>query len=304
MERQGHVERDVQARRIGQALRTAQQGVDPMGPRHVVVLVVVLMVFRRIDRLGKPGPLQPVARPLAETRVAARLGHILPVGPPKRIARSTRHIPETPAHLHGIGRNQPPGTPRTVRQRHDRLLTRGKRKMAQINPGSTAHRLIDREFGLAAQVVHRIAGIVDTLRGRLVAHVDGIFAPLGDRGPPFGLARRTVRHAPDPACRTLPEGVFTSQVDLPTMGKASTARFPGPLFGIFPFGIVVGQHLVTLHVAFARQQHARPGIFEHRDQVRQHVTLRIEVLAGLPQRRALPPPAVLRLVEIASVALP
>ena len=93
-------------------------------------------------------------------------------------------------------------------------------------------------------------------------------------------------------------------IDLPEVREARAAALPRPLLRILPGGVVVGQHFVFLHVAFARQQHACPGVFEHRNQVRQDITLRIEVLAGLPERRTLPFPAVLRLVEIASVALP
>ena len=93
-------------------------------------------------------------------------------------------------------------------------------------------------------------------------------------------------------------------VNLSQVCEARAAGLPASRLGILPRGIVVGQHLQFLHVALARQHHAGPGVFEHRDQIRQDITLRIEVLAGLPQHRTLPLPAVLILVEIVSVALP
>ena len=146
--------------------------------------------------------------------------------------------------------------------------------------------------------------IVGAFGRRFIAHVDRIFALFGNVGPPDGTVRRIVRHGPRATCRTFAERIFTRMIDLPQVCEARAASLPAPRLNILPCGVVVGQHLEFLHVAFARQHHAGPGVFEHRDQIRQHVALRIEVLAGLPQHRALPFPTVFGLVEIASVALP
>ena len=164
--------------------------------------------------------------------------------------------------------------------------------------------MIDGKFGFAAEVADRIAGIVGTFRSRLVTHINRIFAPFGNVGKPSGAARVTLGNGARTTRRTLAERIFARMVDLPEVGETRTARLPAPLFGILFRIIVVGQHFVFLHVAFARQHHIGPGVFEHRDQVRQHVALRIEVLAGLPEHRTLPLPAVFGLIEIASVALP
>ena len=92
------------------------------------------------------------------------------------------------------------------------------------------------------------------------------------------------------------------------VGKAHIASRPSGiavlLAVLLPHRIVVGQHLIALQVALAGKQDAGPGILEHGNQIRQHVTLRIEVLARLPEAGSLPAPAPLALVEIAAVALP
>ena len=146
--------------------------------------------------------------------------------------------------------------------------------------------------------------IVSAFGRRFVTHIDRIFTLFGNVGPPDGTVRRIARHSPRAARRTLTERVFPRMIDLPQVCETRTAEFPTPRLGILPCGVVVGQHLEFLHVAFARQHHAGPSVFEHRDQIRQHITLCIEVLAGLPQHRTLPFPTVFGLVEIASVALP
>ena len=262
------------------------------------------MVLRRVDLFRKSRPLEPVARTLAETRVTAGLRGILHVGQTQRVAGRAGHVAVAAADLHRVGRNDAPVLPRTVREGHDLLLSGGERKAPEVNPRPAAHRLIDSQRGLAAEVADRIMRVVGAFGRRFVAHVDGVFAPLGDVGAPHGTARGPAGHGARTARRAVAEGIFARKVNLPEVREARAAALPRPLLRILPGIVVIGQHFVLLHVAFARQQHARPGVFEHRNQVGQNVALRIEVLAGLPERRTLPFPAVLRLVEIAPVALP
>ena len=304
VERQRHVDRNAQPRGVGQTLRAAHQGIDPMGARHVVVLVVVGVVFRRIDLFRKSRPLKPVARPLAETRVTAGLPGMLRAGQAQRVAGRAGHVAVAAADLHRVGRDDAPARPRTVRKGHDLLPSGGEGKTPEVNPRPAAHRLIDGKRGLAAEVADRIIRVVGAFGRRFVAHINRIFAPLGNVGLPHGTARGPAGHGPHTARRAVAEGIFARMIDLPEVREARAAALPRPLLRILPGVVVVGQHFVFLHVAFARQQHACPGVFEHRNQVRQDIALRIEVLAGLPERRTLPFPAVLRLVEIASVALP
>ena len=68
--------------------------------------------------------------------------------------------------------------------------------------------------------------------------------------------------------------------------------------------IVVHDHLVRLRIALAGQQDAGPGVFEHRYQIREHVTLRIEVFDSLENACPLPFPPVQFRLEIIAVALP
>ena len=304
MERQRHIDRNAQPRGVGHPLRTARKGIDPMRTRHVVVLVVVRPAFRSIDFLAEPGPLEPVARPLAETGIAARLLGIGPAPDTQRVAHRAGHVAVAAADLHGIGRHDAPRLARTVRKSDDGLFAGVEEEPSEIDPRAAAHRLIHGELRVAPEVMHRIFRIIGAFRKRLITHIHGVFAPLGNIGAPHGAARRLAPYAPRPARRAVAEGVLARPIDLPQVGEARAARPPDARFGVLSGGIVIGEHLVQLHVALARQHDARPGVFEHRHEVRQNVSLRIKVLAGLPQLRTLPFPEVLRLVEIASVALP
>ena len=73
VERQRHIDRNAQPGAVGHPLRTARQGIDPMGARHVVVLVIVPVLLRGVDLFVESGPLEPVAGALAETGITARL---------------------------------------------------------------------------------------------------------------------------------------------------------------------------------------------------------------------------------------
>ena len=307
MEGQRHVDRNPQSRAVGHPLRTPHQGIDPVGARHVVVLIIVGVLLRGVYLRVEPRPLEPVAGALAETGIAARLLGIFDAGTAQRIADRAGDIAVAAADLHGVGRDDTSRLPRAVGERHDRLLTRPEEEMPEVNPCPAAHRLVHGERTLAAEVMHRILRVVGASGHRFIAYIDGVFTPLGDGGTPRGAALGTPGNRPHTAGRTIPERVFAGAVYLPRMRESDTARLPflgAVRLGVLPGGIVVGQHLVFLHIALAGQHHAGSRIFEHRHQVRQHIALGIEVFAGHPQPRTLPFPAVRRLVEIASVALP
>ena len=68
--------------------------------------------------------------------------------------------------------------------------------------------------------------------------------------------------------------------------------------------VVVCDRLFGLYVAFARHQDVGPGVFQHRNQVGQHVALRVEVFDDLENTCPLPLPAVQFRFEIVSVTLP
>ena len=68
--------------------------------------------------------------------------------------------------------------------------------------------------------------------------------------------------------------------------------------------VVVCDCLFGLYVAFARHQDVGPGVFQHRNQVGQHVALRVEVFDDLENTCPLPLPAVQFRFEIVSVTLP
>lgn len=142
------------------------------------------------------------------------------------------------------------------------------------------------------------------LRRGFITHIDGIFAPFGNIGPPYGAGRSLAANRPGPTRRAVAEGVFTRTIDFAQRSEAPASRFPGARLDIAFRKIVVGKEFMDLHIALTRQQYAGPGPFEHRDQIGKHITLRIEVLAGLPQLRTLPLPTIRMLVEITPMALP
>ena len=307
VERQRQVERNAQSGRVTQPLGAPHEGIDPQCARHEVVLVVVAVALGRIDRLVEAGPLQPVARPLAEAGHAARLGAVETTRTGQRIGRRAGDVAVAAADFHGIGRDDASGAPRTVRKHDGLLLTRIEKEAPEVDPRPAPHRLVDGKAALAAQVADRIEGVVDAPRRRVVAHVEGILPAFGDVDPPHGAALGPGRDAPHVARRALQEGVLARQVDLLAVCKAHIASRPSGvavLLAVALGGVVVGQHLVALPVPLAGQQDARPRIFEHGDQEGQHVALRIEVLARLPEAGPLPAPAPLALVEVAAVALP
>ena len=67
---------------------------------------------------------------------------------------------------------------------------------------------------------------------------------------------------------------------------------------------MVGNGFVATAVAFARTHHVSSGVFEHRNQVGNHVALSVEVLDGFEYSGTLPLPAVEFGLEVPSVALP
>ena len=60
VECQHHVDGDRLAILLGQTLRTTHQRIDPVGTRHVVVLIVVHILLWSINILLETRPLQPV----------------------------------------------------------------------------------------------------------------------------------------------------------------------------------------------------------------------------------------------------
>lgn len=66
VKRQGHIDGDPLARLLRQTFRTARERINPMGARHVVVLVIVRVLLGGVDILGEARPLEPIARALAK----------------------------------------------------------------------------------------------------------------------------------------------------------------------------------------------------------------------------------------------
>ena len=312
VEGQRHVDGNVQTLFVGQPFGAAHERVDPVGARHVILLVVVEPLLLAVDRFGKSRPLQPIAGALAETGITARLAEIVGILRAELRSRRAGDVAHAAADLHGVGRHDAVLFRRAVAQRDQRrILSRREAECPQIDPCAAAHGLIDRETALATQMAHRVEGILRTAFDRLVGDVDCVFAARGQVGAPFGTALAAVGYGLHAACRPLRKGVLALDVDLAPVCESRSRVEPAAVAGEFDVGrsfvharIVVGDRLLGLHVAFARQQHVGTRPFEHRHQVRQHVTLRVEVFTGLPQPRTLPAPAVLLLIEIAAVALP
>ena len=68
--------------------------------------------------------------------------------------------------------------------------------------------------------------------------------------------------------------------------------------------VVVDYQFVAVRVALTRHQYVGSGIFEHRNEKRQHVGLGVEILHRAENTAALPFPPAVAPVEVAAVALP
>ena len=199
-----------------------------------------------------------------------------------------------------------PARPRTVRKGHDLLPSGGEGKAPEVDPRPAAHRLIDGKRGLAAEVANRIMRVVGAFGRRFVAHINRIFAPFGNVGLPHGTARapRRSRSAHGASCR---RGRDFRPYDRPAAGARSPRRRLLPTPPPRAYCPAASLSASTSYFCTSRSRGSStqaPAFSSIGTRYGKHVTLRIEVLAGLPQRRTLPFPAVLGLVEIASVALP
>ena len=92
------------------------------------------------------------------------------------------------------------------------------------------------------------------------------------------------------------------------MGKPVCSAFPVVVLvlglGVCGGVVIVGNKFVPIDVAFAGRENVGSGILEHRGEERHDETLGVEVFHGFEDACALPFPAVERLLEVVSVALP
>ncbi len=154
-----------------------------------------------------------------------------------------------------------------------------------------------------------IVRIVGTVVERAIRYIYAVTTCGGYGRTPQGRCRGALaRNGSGAACGTVGEWVLSGKILFVQMRESCPGAVPCTALGIvrgrIDARIVVDDDLRLLHVALARQQDVGAGIFEHRYQERQDVALRIEILYGLPQTRALPAPLVFTLVEIPAVALP
>ena len=269
----------------------------------------------RIDRIRKSRPLQPVARTFGETGIAAGLVCVVDF----RIALFGRHDPGDvalpAADFDGVGRDDPTYLMRQIAQRNAARFgtSRIEIEVPEVDPCAAAHRLVDAETGRSSFVANRVDRIVRAVRQCFIGDVNGIPAAFRNVGRPtcradvvrmtygHGLPERSVAER---VLGVLVAGLFVGEAGL----LAGRPGFrPVSLFVTRRARyrrVVVCDRLFGLYVAFARHQDVGPGVFQHRNQVGQHVALRVEVFDDLENTCPLPLPAVQFRFEIVSVTLP
>ena len=171
--------------------------------------------------------------------------------------------------------------------------------MSEINPCSSAHLLVNGELGACSSVIYGIACVRRAVCESPVRDVNGIPALFGDVGNPFGAAFSsfpdTFRHSAGPFLKR----IFKIDIVRAQVSESGTfSRAPAVRCRVFdvvrvvPASVVIDDNFCCLYVTLARDQHIRTGIFEHRNQIRQHKTLRIQIFYGLEGPCTLPFPAV------------
>ena len=187
MEGQNHIYGDRLTLLVGQTLRTAHQRIDPVGTRHIVVLVVVEILFGGIYILLKARPLQPITGTLAEAGILARGGLVDYILLLEFRACRACHIAIAATNLHSIGRDGLPLTLALVCKRYEALLVAlVEGEVAEIYPHTSTHLLIDGKAALATRVVYGVGGIRRALvAAALIRYIYRIAARFGDCGVPL-----------------------------------------------------------------------------------------------------------------------
>ena len=303
VECQGQVERDLPSCRRRVHPGPAAQLGHPAAAAGIILGIIVLPVVEKVRVDSRPGHL--IQGPFGE---AGQTGEFaVPL-----------HFSHAAAEADGVGANDAAGGA-PVGQFHVSFIPPVEREGAEINPGASAHPLVDMPPGNAPHMVDVIAGVRRAVGEGLIGYVDGIFAAFGNVGTPesFGfpvgiIAGRGLAHAGGAEReRIVIQAVHRFPVSEPLLDQApgagllvmaGTAHEGMPVAG--ESGVVVADDLPGLGIPLARGQDAGTGVLQHGDQEGEDVTLGVHVLDGAVDGGPLPfPPARFGFI-VAPVALP
>ena len=182
--------------------------------------------------------------------------------------------------------------------------------MAEVYPCTGAHGLVDRKLMVAVGSVHSIAGIGGGVGQSGIADIHGIVVGRGNISAPRGGSGTIgALHGAGHAGRTGAERIVAVAQRGRCIGKTrhigrAPCRGVIAIAGIGLSAIGVDDYLGQIGVALARAHHVGAGIAQHWHKERHHEALRVEVLHGLENARALPFPTVEFGLEVPTVALP
>ena len=255
--------------------------------------------------------MQPVAGCFGKAGIAAGLGLVVNGRVDGRVlvAHAAGNIAVSASDFHRVGRDDAPLLAGEVAQLDAGFLARVEIEVSQVNPGASTHGLVDAELRFAAPVIHGVEGVVGTSLDRVVGHVDGIPAALGNRSLPAGPYRPVgVGRGLGLAEAPLGKGILRLGIDLSPVGEADASALPllfaGGALGVGRGVVVVGNQFMPVGIPLAGREDIGPGILQHGGEEGHDETLGKEVLHGAEDAGPLPLPPVERLFEIVSVALP
>ena len=105
VERKREVDRNTKSISLLKSIRATHQSINPLATTHIVILIVVTITLRSIDRLIKARPLQPIARTLTIARHTACNRSVIHTLNTHRIDHRTSYITITAAYLYSICTN-------------------------------------------------------------------------------------------------------------------------------------------------------------------------------------------------------
>lgn len=184
MECHRHIDGDSETFVFRQNRTAAGEVVHPNTAAFVIVGIVIDVFRWGIDRVGNSRPLQPVARTLNKAGITA-LDRLI-VDTVVRFFHFTENVAYTTANLHGVGGDDCAGFGRNAHEFDGGTFTPTlvEREMAEINPCSAAHSLIDTERGCALKAIHAIECVGGAIGERGIGNIDSVAATFGHIGSP------------------------------------------------------------------------------------------------------------------------
>ena len=183
-----------------------------------------------------------------------------------------------------------------------------KAERAEVYPGATTHLLVHMEGRGLSLMINDIFSIVDTFLNCLIANVNGIVAFRRDVW--LIACHRNILsfRSFHLSCRSFSEWILTILISTLMEGEPRRRSIDPPLRPIFHITaeliVIVHNDLMLLPVALTWREDHGTSVLKHRNKIRQHHRLGIEILSGTEEVRTLPLPPPLSVVIIASMTGP